>query len=85
MLSKMTVQDENSRGDQEYVSLKFVEFLEFICRLSYHKYENTSHHSEWKLHYKVSNMLDLILPLIREVKKVPNYSHEPVSESDDDY
>ena len=34
-LSKMTCADENEDGPVQYWHLKFVEFLEFICRLAY--------------------------------------------------
>ena len=37
-MSKMTVPNENEDGILEYWHLKFVEFLEFICRLAWLKY-----------------------------------------------
>lgn len=46
-LSKMTVADENRDGKLEYTHLKFVEFLEFIGRLSYYYFYPSSAHQEY--------------------------------------
>ena len=41
-LSKMTVADEHKEGPLEFTHIKFVEFLEFIGRLSHYFFESTS-------------------------------------------
>ena len=48
-LSKMTVIDELRDGPLEFSHIKFVEFLEFVARLAYLFFENTSQHFEWSL------------------------------------
>lgn len=59
-LSKMTVADEIKDGQMEFTHIKFVEFLEFIGRLSHAYYETTSHHLEWLLHEKIEYVLGLL-------------------------
>ena len=56
-LSKMTVADEKKDGPLEFTHLKFVEFLEFIGRLSFYFFEATPQHFEWSLTMKCKVML----------------------------
>ena len=83
-LSKMTVADEIKDGQMEFTHIKFVEFLEFIGRLSHAYYETTSHHLEWLLHEKIEYVLGLLFkPQNLPVTK-PETRDEFVSESDED-
>lgn len=83
-LSKMTVTDEKKDGNMEFTHIKFVEFLEFIGRLSHAYYETTSHHFEWLLHEKIECVLGLLFKPANLLVKKPETRDEFVSDSDED-
>ena len=56
-MSKMTVIDETDDGEKKYDRLYFVEFLEFLGRLAYAKFEN-SELEGLPLKDKLTNLLE---------------------------
>ena len=84
-LSKMTVIDEVRDGAFEFTHLHFVEFLEFIGRLSWSFFEQTLHHFEWNLAQKIEVILSWLFKPIRLAVTRPRDRDGFVSDSDDDY
>ena len=84
-MSKMTVRNEHDEGEFQYNHLAWVEFLEFIGRLSYYFFEETPQHFEWTLKEKVAVMLEWIFAPIERKVVIPEERDACQSESDDDY
>ena len=84
-MSKMTVPNENEDGPIVYWNLKFVEFLEFIGRLAWLKYQDTSNHKSWTMVQKVENIIDGLLAYINGQRIDPSVMNQVESDSDDDY
>ena len=64
-LSKMTVAEETERSNFENTFLKWPEFIEFIARLAYYKYDEDSYeHRTWPLPRKIEALLEEICPLV---------------------
>ena len=80
----MTVPNENEDGPVHYWHLKFVEFLEFIGRLAWLLYQDTSKHS-WTMVQKMEPVLDGLMSYIGTTKEDPTTINQVSSESDDDY
>lgn len=59
-MSKMTIMNEEENGD-DYLQLKFVEFLEFLARVADSKYD---YEEQMSLVDKIIQVLDLVLPTL---------------------
>ena len=59
-LSKMTVTDEKRDGLVQFTHISEAEWPEFIGRLAYAYFENTTQHGEWLLHQKIEVLLNMI-------------------------
>lgn len=64
MLSKMTVEKENEHGPKEYFCIKFVEFLEFIGRIAWLKFQDSVKHDAWGLDKKCYEVLTCLFRFI---------------------
>ena len=65
-LSKMTVIEENESGNFEYTHLRYVEFLEFIGRISWFRYKDTHWHEQWTLAGKIKRLLKTLMAAVGE-------------------
>jgi len=88
-LSKMTVINDGLKGDGdgefEYNYLAFVEFLEFVARLAYYFFADTSQHTEWTLNEKLHEMFAWIFAPVDCKVVIPEENDEFQEESDDNY
>ena len=84
-MSKQTVAEETTESDFEYTFLKWSEFLEFIPRLAWFKYQNQYQHEAWKLKNKMMPVLDVLLSIVNMKRNDPPELAQVISESDDDY
>ena len=80
-LSKMTVENENTKGSQ-YQKMLFVEFLEFIGRLAHSKYKADDNLT---LAQKIEFLLDDIFLAYNMSRNDVEITIEEISESDDEY
>ena len=85
MLSKMTCEAENEEGPLDYNQIKFVEFLEFIGRIAYFKFQDTELHEKMSLAAKIYTVLKSIFVFIGEEPINPEDMNNLESDSDDDY
>ena len=81
----MTVVNENDDGALLYWHLKLVEFLEFIGRLAYYKYQDTPEHTAWTMVQKIEVILDGLMSYIGAQRIDPAAMNMIESDSDDDY
>ena len=66
MLCKMTVENENEDGPRDYNIIKFVEFLEFIGRVAYLRFQDDESMVQKALSVKILWVLRAIFPMIGE-------------------
>ena len=85
ILSKMTIPDENNVGPDEYDCLRFVEFLEYIGRLSFYIHMGDYTQTTVKLEVKMEPILQTLFREIKTVPIDPNDMNQMESESDNDY
>ena len=64
-LSKMTLVDELEQANQEYTFIKWPEFIEFVGRLAYFKFQKTPQ-AFMSLKQKLITVLDSLLALVNE-------------------
>ena len=64
--SKRTVMKEVECSKYEYTFLYWVEFLEFIPRLAFQKYQETYQHSSWPLLRKTKVLMEGLLKLVQK-------------------
>ena len=84
-LCKMTVIDElGPQGEQQYQRLIFVEFLEFLARVS-DLFFAGSEMETLELHEKIEYVLDEILPIVNYKRVKQEIIIDEFSESDEDY
>ena len=83
--SKMTVVNENEKGNYEYTFLHWPEFLEFLGRLAWLKYIGTHQHDHWPLAKKMKVIIERLCELFKLPCKDPPELREVISESDDEY
>ena len=85
MLCKMTVENENEDGPRDYNIIKFVEFLEFIGRVAYLRFQDDESMVQKALSVKILWVLRAIFPMIGETPINPEEEDNLQSDSDDDY
>lgn len=81
----MTVEKENDHGPREYFEIKFVEFLEFIGRISWAKFKDTEKHDVWPLNKKMLNVMGFLFKFINEQPLDPDNTDDLISDSDNEY
>lgn len=79
-MSKMTVADENGAEHWTYQHMKFVEFLEYVCRVAHLKYQGSAMDGV-DLSQKLETLLDEVFLAILgpHVKR-----RDPANEGDDE-
>ena len=71
----------------EFHFMAFLEFVEFIGRLSYYFFEETPQHTEWALKDKMLKMIEwMFAPIKLQATDIEDdTTNHYESESDDDY
>ena len=65
-LAKMTIVLETENSNFEYTFIHWPEFLEFLPRLAWIKYQSTYQHNAWSLRRKTKVTIDLLFKMIHE-------------------
>ena len=80
-MSKMTVVNEIRANYKNYFKMHETEFMEFIVRLAFYKFQST----QYTMGLKVELILDELLKIIGYKRITIRINEDEISESDDDY
>jgi len=78
MQSRVDTMKEPGMANQ----MKYVEFLQFICRLSHELYAGTKEEQELELHEKIENVLEPLLATAN-VKRIFSYTEQVRHDQDE--